>query len=219
MKPRLAIVLLTGAALVLVALAARGSSPVRYADLPGGAGDTPPPPAPTTDELDTGTAGSVVGGSFAALLIVLVAVTLIVVVGLLLSLGLHRRRRRAGRGGVVDAPVLDPGHAEASAILLRRATEALADLRDNRGGPPGDAVVAAWLALERAAEDSGVPRKGHQTPTEFTGELLTRHRVDEDAAGTLRRVYQRARFGTAEVTEEDARTAASALERVVRDLG
>ncbi|MGM1063543.1 DUF4129 domain-containing protein [Saccharothrix sp. Mg75] len=219
MKPRLALVLLTGSALVLVAFAARGASPVVYA--PRAAGDEDAPTTTVTaatEVLDTGVGGSVVGGSFAALLIVLVAVALIVVVGLLVALGAHRRRRRRGRGGAVDAPVLDPGHADAPAILLRRATEALAELRADRGGPPGDAVVAAWLALERAAEDSGVPRRGHQTPTEFTGDLLARHRVDEEATGALRRAYQRARFGVAEVTEEDARTAAEALERVVRDL-
>ncbi|MEU4745817.1 DUF4129 domain-containing protein, partial [Actinosynnema sp. NPDC023658] len=91
-------------------------------------------------------------------------------------------------------------------------------LRGHAGGPPGDAVIAAWLSLERAAEDSGVPRRGHQTATEFTGDLLRRYRVDEGATGTLRRVYQRARFGTAEVTAADARTATEALEHIVRDL-
>jgi hypothetical protein len=103
-------------------------------------------------------------------------------------------------------------------MLVRRAAEALEELRGHANGPPGDAVIAAWLSLERAAQDSGVPRQGHQTATEFTGDLLRRYRVDEHAAGTLRRVYQRARFGTAEVTAAEARTATEALEHIVRDL-
>lgn len=219
MKPRLALVLAIGSALVLIALAARGTSPMSYQDRPAGDDEAPPPTADSNPPLDTDVGASAAAGSLLVFVIIFIAVAVVGMVSLLVSLGVFRRgRRRRGVGGAVDAPDLPEEHATPPPILVRRAAEALEELRDHASGPPGDAVIAAWLTLERAAQDSGVPRQGHQTATEFTGDLLRRYRVDEDAAGTLRRVYQRARFGTAEVTAADARTATEALEHIVRDL-
>ena len=104
-------------------------------------------------------------------------------------------------------------------LMLSGARKALATLRERPSGPPSDAVVAAWLDLEEAAASSGAPRQDHETPTEFTGALLTRYEVDAAAATTLRGLYQRARFGAPDrVTAEDAATAAEAMERVVACL-
>ncbi|MER5262358.1 DUF4129 domain-containing protein [Actinosynnema sp. NPDC002837] len=219
MKPRLALVLAVGSALVLIALAAGGTSPVRYQDRPAGGDEAPPPTADSSPPLDTEVGPSAAAGSLLVLVIVFIAVAVVGVVSLLISLGVfRRRRRRRGVGAAVDAPDLPEAHATPPPILVRRAAEALEELREGTSGPPGDAVIAAWLTLERAAQDSGAPREGHQTATEFTGDLLRRYQVDEHATGTLRRVYQRARFGTAEVTAADARTATEALEHIVRDL-
>ncbi|MCE6994426.1 DUF4129 domain-containing protein [Saccharothrix sp. S26] len=218
MKPRLALLLAVGSALVLIALAARGTSPVRYQERPPADDEVVALTPESVPPLETDVDGSAAAGSLLVVLIVFIAVAVVAVVWLLVSLGVFQHRRRRGRGETVDAPDLPEDHAKPPAILLRRATEALDELRGNVDGPPGDAVIAAWLSLERAARDSGVPRQGHQTATEFTGDLLRRYRVDEHAAGTLRRVYQRARFGTAEVTAADARTATEALETIVRDL-
>ncbi len=220
MKPRLALFLAVGSALALIALAARGTSPVRYQDRPAGDDEAAPPVAESRPPLETDPDGSAAAGSLVVFLIVLVAAAVIGLLWLLVSLGVFRwRRKRRGVADVVDAPDV-PGddYADPPPILVRRAAEALEELRGGANGPPGDAVIAAWLTLERAARDSGVPRQGHQTTTEFTGDLLRRYRVDERAAGALRGVYQRARFGTAEVTAADARTATEALERIVRDL-
>ncbi|MFD1152003.1 DUF4129 domain-containing protein [Saccharothrix hoggarensis] len=219
MKPRLALVLAVGSALGLIALAARGTSPVRYVERPADDDDRPTTLVPdSASPLDTEIGGSPVTGSLLVVLVVLGVVVVVAVLSLLVSLGAFRWRRRRGVGAAVDAADAADERANPPAALVRRAAEALEELRDHANRPPGDAVIAAWLALERAAEDSGVPRQGHQTPTEFTGDLLRRYRVDEGAAGTLKRVYQRARFGTAEVTEADARTATEALEHIVRDL-
>jgi hypothetical protein len=219
MKPRLALVLAVGSALVLVALAARGTSPVRYGERPAASVEETTTSSASVAPLNTDVGGSEAGASLLVFIIVLMTVAVIAVVSLLATLGLlQRKRRRRGVGAAVDTPDLTEEHADPPAILVRRATEALEELRGRGDGPPGDAVIAAWLSLERAAEDSGVPRQGHQTATEFTGDLLRRYRVDESAAGALRRVYQRARFGTAEVTAADARTATEALEHIVRDL-
>ncbi|MFI9011924.1 DUF4129 domain-containing protein [Actinosynnema sp. NPDC053489] len=219
MKPRLALALAVGSALVLIALAARGTSPVRYADRT--ADPDEPALAVTTQSvpsLEPEIGGSAAAGSLLVFLVVAIAVAVIGVVSLLVSLAVFRSRRRRGVGTAVDAPDLPEERATPPPVLVRRAAEALAELRGHVNGPPGDAVIAAWLSLERAAQDSGAPRQGHQTATEFTGDLLRRYHVDEDAAGTLRRTYQRARFGAVEVTADDARTATEALARIVRDL-
>ncbi|MFI9816267.1 DUF4129 domain-containing protein [Saccharothrix variisporea] len=218
MRPRLVLALLVGLALVVVALAARGASPVPY-DAIGSVPDTAPvftkTPADVAEDAEN---GSVVGGSLVVVAVVLVAMVVIALAGLVLSLGLPRwrRRREAAVGVVADA--VDGADGRAPELLVQGAREALEGLSERVGGPPRDAVVGAWLRLEEAAAGSGAARLPHQTPTEFTGALLARYRVDEQATGALRKVYQRARFGTADVTEDDARTAREALEHIVRDL-
>ncbi|MEJ2857170.1 MULTISPECIES: DUF4129 domain-containing protein [unclassified Saccharothrix] len=218
MRPRLVLALLVGLALVVVALAARGTSPVPY-----DAGSSTPEAAPVVtktlvDETEDAERGSVVGGSLVVLAVVVIGIVMIGLLVLLLSLGLPRwrRRRAASVGKVVD--VMDGADSRAPELLVQGARRALDEMDRRTGGPPRDAVVAAWLWLEEAAADSGAARLPHQTPTEFTGALLARHAVDETATGALRKAYQRARFGTAEVTEDDARTARDALEHIVRDL-
>ncbi|MEV0679950.1 DUF4129 domain-containing protein [Actinosynnema sp. NPDC050436] len=216
MKPRLAVALLVGAALVVVAIAASGTSPVPYADT-GPRGEVAPTLVPSQRQSDLNDiAPSDAGGSLVAVFLVLVVAALVVVVGLLITVRLPRRRRR-GVGRAAEAA--DSGAESAPDLLVRGAREALEELRTRTGGPPRDAVVLSWLRLEQAASETGAARRPAETPTEFTGALLARHRVDEQATGALRAAYQRARFGTAEVTDADARTAEDALERIVRDLG
>ncbi|WP_433268355.1 DUF4129 domain-containing protein [Actinosynnema sp. CS-041913] len=215
MRPRLALALLVGIALVVVAMAASGTSPVPYEDR--GSGDDAAPTvlmsssAPKSDDLGP----SALGGSLVVVFVVLSALALIIFISLLAGLRAPKRRRR-GVGMVTDAP--EEGSSAAPEMLVRGAREALAELQARVGGPPRDAVVGAWLRLEQAAADSGAARAPHETPTEFTGALLARHHVDEDATAALRKVYQRARFGVAAVTDEDARIAQDALARIVRDL-
>ena len=56
---------------------------------------------------------------------------------------------------------------------VRRAAQVLED-----EVPPGDAVIAAWVALEASAERSGLVRDRAQTATEFTVEVLDATRAD-----------------------------------------
>ncbi|MBW4719160.1 DUF4129 domain-containing protein [Saccharothrix obliqua] len=216
MRPRLALALLVGAAVVVIAIAANGTSPVPYRDREPPTAAVPTMTQSTSKTADLDVPPSAAAGSLVAVLVVLAGAALVVVIGLLLTVRLPRRRRR-GRGPV--AVTGDEGGPDAPDALVRGAHDALREFRARTGGPPRDAVVAAWLRLERAAADSGAARQPHETPTEFTGALLARYRVDEAAAGVLRTTYQRARFGTADVTDEDARVAGDALEQVVRDLG
>lgn len=78
--------------------------------------------------------------------------------------------------------------------------------------PPGDAVIAAWVALERAAERTGVPREPAQTPTEFTVAVLGETRADPDATRALLDLYLRARFSEHPLVPGDVARASRYLE-------
>jgi hypothetical protein len=91
----------------------------------------------------------------------------------------------------------------------------VSEMDRRKGGPPSDAVIAAWVQLEEAAAASGTERAPHQTPSEFTETVLCQHNADAEALEDLRRLYHRARFGKPEtVTPEDVTAARAALERI-----
>ncbi|MEO6087325.1 MAG: DUF4129 domain-containing protein [Umezawaea sp.] len=220
MRYRWLVPLLVGAGLVVVVLAARGSSPIAYdAQF---AGPVLPTPATTASGEESGAEGvvSTIGGSLVALLVVALGVLVVASLGgVLLMLGPRRKRVRTGAGAVVPVGGDVEDTSAGAEMMLSGARKGLAELRGRSAGPPSDAVVAAWLSLEDAAASSGAPRQDHQTPTEFTGALLARYEVDTEAASTLRGLYQRARFGVpGQVTARDADAAAEALERVVACL-
>lgn len=142
---------------------------------------------------------------------------------LLLAIGaaLVLMLRRAGKSEAsVRHPSDEADYGQVPAArLLRAAQEARAVFAEHRGGPPGDAVIAAWLRLEEAAAEHGTLRLAHQTPTEFTAEVLAGHGEIEDALDELRRLYHRARFARAEaIGPAEAEAAGAALERIVSGL-
>lgn len=98
-----------------------------------------------------------------------------------------------------DLPVLHEG--------VRTAAQQLRAI-----GPPRDAIVAAWLAMEDAASRSGVPRRPAQTPTEHATAVLARTGADAGATERLLHLYHRARFATLEPRAADVDAAAAALE-------
>lgn len=97
-----------------------------------------------------------------------------------------------------DVPVLRRGVAEA-----QRSLRAI--------GRPVDAVVAAWVALETAAEASGVVRSPAQTPTEFTVAVLRRTPADPAAVRELLSLYHLARFSDRPIGPAQVEAAASCL--------
>lgn len=214
--------LLSLAALLLLAvLAARGGSAVpRGAGLVLGAPRTirpvqAPPRLPSVrlnPVLGIGLS-SVFAIALGALLLSLAALLV-----LLSSLRLRRRRLALERVPESGDPV-GGGDGEIVQNLLRGTRAASQRLRQRLGGPPGDAVCEAWLALEEAAAGCGTARRPDQTPTEFTGAVLAEHDVDPAALATLRGLYQRARFARPGVlTEADAVAAVAALDRIADTL-
>ncbi|AEI13589.1 DUF4129 domain-containing protein [Cellulomonas gilvus] len=219
--------LVSGALVAVAVLAAALAGPWRPEQRPGSGIDigldlpvpTPPPRPEETAQPIAEAAGGMpqwVGYALFALLLLILAV---------LGPRLVRAVRRwaiARRPPLVDDT--DPGevlHGEVGVLArpaLVRGVEA-AVLELDRDVPPGDAVVAAWVALEHAAERSGVLREPAQTASEFTLELLDATEADGEASRALLALYLAARFSEHRLTADDVAQARSALDVVARGVG
>lgn len=200
---------------LLAVLAAASATPWRVSDRFGVWGDAPPwteptaPPSPlapaTPPPLDAGDLGSVV----APLLWGLLAVG-----GLALALWLWRvlPRRNLPRQqpGTLGTHALGQPEGPSAPTVhqgVGRARHLLDTVAD-----PTDAVLAAWVALEQAAERSGVARRPADTPTEFTVRVLTATEADAGAVRALLALYHRARFARGGVGPDAVREARRCLD-------
>jgi hypothetical protein len=202
------------AALLLVVVAARGASPV--------------PSAINDVSLDRGLSPVTLGGAgFAGtgalgspgdpeLLgkIVIVLLILACVLGIVLSaISAWRTRGRVGVGHVVEA--VEGTIDTVPRVRLKDAVQEARDILAREGGVPRDAVIAAWVTLENAADHKRAP---HETATEFTVALLEEENADEAALRDLRTLYQRARFGAGTVDDDSATRARDALDRILATI-
>ncbi|MBE9926581.1 DUF4129 domain-containing protein [Cellulosimicrobium cellulans] len=130
---------------------------------------------------------------------------------------LVRRRHR----DLLLAPPGDTAHLPHDQVVpeLRDAVDRVRAHLRTPDADPHDAVVAAWVALERAAARVGTRRDPAQTPTEFTTAVLSRTPADPHAVTTLRRLYHRARFSESTLGTTDLDAARHALTRIATDLG
>ncbi|QUQ72267.1 DUF4129 domain-containing protein [Kutzneria sp. CA-103260] len=212
-------ILALAALLLLAVVAARGAAsfalePLRMTPFA--------PPTTTAPPTNTPPPQLGTGGSLAWLSLLLGTVGLLLVVSTVIALlSLIRLRRRTR---TLVAPHNGDQETEGVAYgslgsLVQAGKRALVGLRAREGGPPSDRVIAAWLALEEAATETGTGRQPHETPTEFTGAVLAGHDVNPGALDDLRRLYGRARFGRAgAMTDADAEAAGDALDRIIADL-
>jgi hypothetical protein len=156
------------------------------------------------------------------LLWIIVAAALVIIGLVVWRLVQNRALKRAQRAArLTDASLLDETAATTvgpDAATIRRGLAAAARrLEESR--IPRDAIILAWLGLQEAAEDSGVVRRGPETPTEFTTRVFTTlkadgTRVDVAAAHELLALYLRARFDSHPTTAGDVAHARSALARL-----
>ncbi|PUB26203.1 uncharacterized protein DUF4129 [Promicromonospora sp. AC04] len=100
--------------------------------------------------------------------------------------------------------------------LQDAVTRALAHLDGH--ARPRDAVIAAWVALEEAAERAGTHRDPAQTPTEFAGTVLAATPAPPTAVNRLRTLYQRARFTDRPIDRPAVDQARTALADIARSL-
>ena len=173
------------------------------------AGFSPPSQPPQSSEV------SAVQQWIAGILAGLMGLAVLIGLGYLARWLWRRRPRRAVL--IEDKPDTTPAGVTAAdpdlPSLVRGADEAERILAET-GGVPRDLVLRCWLALEEAAQASGVPRRPSDSPTEFTGAVLRSTNADHGSVDTLLRLYHRARVSDHEVTDDDVRTARTAVIRL-----
>lgn len=178
-----------------------------------------PSPVPTPEDVLEGRENQGDGAS-TILMIVLGALLLAMLV--VAARKIVRRRLPPWRRGEREPdPVVGDGATAIIAVVPVAAIEEAAVLAAQRlraSTDPTDDVVAAWVALERASEESGTARTPAQTPTEFTVEVLQTTAASPAAVQTLLRLYHRARFTEHPITPAEGSIAADALDQLVDDL-
>jgi len=140
-------------------------------------------------------------------------------VGALLVWGWRHRWRPAPRPTEVAFDVL-PSEENRAAAALRDESDAL--LESLTDGEPRNAIVQCWLRLEEMIGGSGLPRRRHETSTEYVVRVLHSLDLDPRAVGALASLHREARFSEHDLGEESREAAVEALERLqaqLRDLG
>ncbi|MDN5820861.1 MAG: DUF4129 domain-containing protein [Brachybacterium sp.] len=144
-------------------------------------------------------------------------ITLVVLGAILLAVAVWvaYRIRRLARPAPAIADLTDEDELTAT-----QAKTALRDARTRRSTvvDAHDAVIAAWLALERAIADAGVRRSPAQTTLEFVVAVLGRLDLDRAALDRLAHLYRRALFDPRPLTETDREEALALLDGLTADL-
>ena len=139
-----------------------------------------------------------------------IALALLLAVVVVLAIRVIRRRRRA-------APPESTRTAPGRALLTdRRAAHQARMLRE---GSPREAIIAAWLDLERLVAAAGVPRRPSETSSELVVRVLDDREVPAAALTDLAALFREARFSTHEPTEALRERAAGDLDAVHAALG
>lgn len=148
---------------------------------------------------------------------VVLGILALILLAFLVTAFLARSRRLRRQFEAADDAYAEavPVDLSAPAQLHEAAEDQLVALRE---GTPRNAIVACWMALERACRDSGLPRDGAETSTEFTARVLGRYATEPRAVTVLAAKYREARFSEHEMTEQDRLEAVAALERIRADL-
>lgn len=87
------------------------------------------------------------------------------------------------------------------------------------GGGPNDRVINAYIDFESESHNVGVTRGTSETPRQHARRVSRQvgaDRVDLEVLGSR---YEMARFGDAQLGEDDASDAESALQRILRTMG
>lgn len=102
--------------------------------------------------------------------------------------------------------------------LLMEATSETARSTALAEGEPRNVVVRCWVALEDAAEASGLPRDAAETAAEFTRRFLGVWDVDRDHTQELAALYREARFSRHPVGREDGARAVEIVSAIHQQL-
>ncbi|MEE1619038.1 DUF4129 domain-containing protein [Brachybacterium sp. J153] len=214
----LAVLVLVGTGIVMLGASAdRGPAPVVHEQGTRSAGPMATPEIsfsePDFGEQEQPTANPVaqrVAGSIMTVLLVLLGLVAAAAVVILLW-----RLRSLARPGPLEAE--EAGEEE---LTVEQARAALDDARELLGiqVDAQDAVIAAWLAVERAIAAAGVRRDPAQTTLEFVVAVLGTLDLDQGALDRLAHLYRRALFDPEPLAETDRGEAATLLDTLLEGL-
>lgn len=181
-----------------------------------------PAPAPSSaaDQQPPSPSPAVLAVAVRVLLVLVAVAVGTLMVALLVELARRLRaaleQRSAAPAELAPGAVVAGGPLDDAHLPRLRDGVARAERRLHDDVPPGDAVIAAWVALERAAGRTGVDRDPAATPTEFTVAVLDATPADPAAIRALLGLYLAARFSAHELTAGDVERARASL-RVLAD--
>src|SRR5688500_15192567 len=182
MKVRVPVLLVVAGLLLLAVLAARGSTGIPTGT--PGFGDDPPASGSAFQPAGTELSSEPFAiGAGVLILLTVMAVLFGLAMVLFVLAGIRFRRRTRMR--VARPPAGQDADLAGTEWLATATRKALSEMEQRLGGPPGDAVIAAWVQLERSAAATGIERAPHQTPTEFTTALLDGQTADAQAVDEL----------------------------------
>lgn len=148
---------------------------------------------------------SVVAWTLRVLLVVIIVAVAVLVVRAVLQ---RLRRDAVTPKDAVEAPVLPE-------VLVAGVRDSEAQLDR---GTSSEAVINAWLALERTVADVGLDDDVSRTPAELVGAVLSGYDVDRTAIERLAELYREARFSLHPIGEAQREAAREALRTVADDL-
>lgn len=116
-------------------------------------------------------------------------------------------------------PEADPVE-ETEELTAEQAREALEDAREqlSTAVDAEGAVIAAWLALERAIAAVGIRRRPSQTTLEYVLEVLHGVQLDRAHLDRFAHLYRRALFDDAPLVEHDRDEARTLLDALTAQL-
>jgi hypothetical protein len=224
MRTRVPALVAVGALVALAGVVARGGSAVPVGETRPLFGwirlpdflKFKPDDSPARTTPDSQNPAWVVVVDWVILLLPLLALLVVIALAVIMTL----RARRLGMPTPVRSRPPAPGvDTDRTGALLLAAHAAQRVLDEHAGGPPGDAVIAAWLELERVGAQADHPKRPQQTPTEFTDALEADHTAIHEAIKELRGLYHRARFGQpGNVGPDEAEAARRALNDITTSL-
>lgn len=222
MDRRVAMAVGTAAAVMVLAVLAATSGPVRLWSVPPSDPvvrtvvtavptdvATPAPDAPAGEEEARLPTNNVVIQVLAVVLAVLVLMALFSALRLWEGFRLPHWARRARLAPVVALPEVEARALQVDVVAARAAL---------RTGDPRNAIVACWMRLEDDAAAAGLPRAAAETSEEYVARVVAAASVDRGPIGELAALYREARFSRHELHADHRTRAADALERVVAAL-
>jgi hypothetical protein len=177
-------------------------------------------PSPFASRSPVPTPGDATAPPWVTFVVLVLLVVLVVVVLLALARRLARlfRERLQPRSTDDSTPdgSLDEGPDRWVPAMQDGVRRAAQELDDEQ--PPGDAVIAAWVALEHAAASGGLVRDRAETATEFTVDVLDATSADPAATRTLLDLYLAARYSRHALTAGDVARARTSLATIANGL-